>query len=89
MQGKKFGWYMFVLILGAVVGSVLGDAFGVMLPPGILKTMLLKSASFGLPTTAFNLKVLTVTFGFNISINIMGVVGIFLIAYILSRIEGK
>ena len=89
MSGKKFGWYVFVLILGAVVGSVLGDVIAVMLPVGMFKTMLLKSASFGLPPTELNLKVLTVTFGFKISINIMGVVGIFLIAYILSRIEGK
>lgn len=89
MQKKKFGWYFFVLILGAVVGSVLGDAIAVMLPASMLKTLLLKSTSFGLPVTKYSVKVVSLTFGFNISINIMGVVGIFLIAYILHWLEKK
>ncbi|RMI26235.1 MAG: DUF4321 domain-containing protein [Calditrichaeota bacterium] len=87
MKKKSVGYYMFVLILGGLVGSVLGDALGVVLPQGVVRDFFLKSAQFSIGPAPLNLRIISVTFGFAININIVGVLGIFLIAYFLRWIE--
>ncbi len=80
---RKLGYYMIVLILGAVVGSVLGDALSFLLPAGVLKQFFLKSVNFSVGPAPFNLSIIKLTLGFAININIVGVIGIFLVAYVL------
>lgn len=84
---KSIGYYLVVLILGGVVGSVLGDALGFILPQGVVREFLLKAAVFSVGPAPLNLKVFHITFGFGININIIGVVGILLVAYVLRWME--
>lgn len=84
MQKKRsLGYYLFIIVLGGLVGSVLGDALGFLLPAGVVRKFFLNSVGFSIDPTTINLKILHITFGIGIRINVMGVVGIFLISYFL------
>lgn len=84
---KKIGYYLIILILGAVVGSVLGDALAFTLPEGVVRKFFLNSVGFEINPTKIDLKLIHFTFGFGININIIGVVGVFLVAYFLRWME--
>ncbi|RMF55480.1 MAG: DUF4321 domain-containing protein [Calditrichaeota bacterium] len=84
MQKKRsLGYYLFIIILGGVVGSVLGDALGQLLPMGVVRKFFLNSVGFKIDPTTVHLSILSITFGIGVKINVMGVVGIFLISYFL------
>ena len=83
MKRKSLAYYMFIIILGGIIGSVLGDAIALVLPAGVVKQFFLESWPFGIEPTTINLRILKITFGFSIKFNIIGVVGIFLLAYFL------
>ncbi len=84
MQKKRsLGYYIFIIILGGLVGSVLGNALGHFLPPGVVRSFLLQTHGFSIQPTKIDLGILDFTFGMGIRINVMGVVGIFLISYFL------
>jgi len=72
-----------VLFLGAVVGSALGELIAYLLPGGVVEDFFLKSvtASFG-PAT-LNALVFTITLGATLKLNVIGIVGILLVAYAL------
>jgi len=70
-NGKGFVW--FIIILGAVGGSIIGDIIG----SNIAWLSLLKdSYSIGTQTPfVLDLKVLVLTLGLNFKINIMSIIG--------------
>jgi len=70
-NGKGFVW--FIIILGAVGGSIIGDIIG----SNITWLSLLKdSYSIGTPAPfVFDLKVFVLTLGLNFKINIMSIIG--------------
>ncbi len=76
------GWFIFAIILGALIGSALGEAIGIVLPDSVVKEFFLRSASFGMGPTTLNLALFTLTFGFTFKLNVIGVIGIFLATYI-------
>lgn len=84
---RKLGYYLIVLVLGGVVGSVLGDAMGFLLPAGVVKQFFLKSVNFSVGPAPININIIKLTLGFAININMIGVVGIFLVAYVLRWME--
>ena len=84
---RRFGYYVLILVLGVVVGSVLGEALGFALPEGVVKKFFLNSVGFEISPTKIDLKVLHFTLGFGLNINIIGVVGVFLVAYFLRWME--
>ena len=71
---KSTAFLWFLILLGAVAGSLVGDAIGNSLSIfGFLKN------SYQIGTKAplvLNLKILTVTIGMNFNINIMTIVGV-------------
>lgn len=81
-QKFSVGWFVFAVILGALIGSALGEAIGVVLPGGVVKEFFLRSASFGFGPATLNLALFTLTFGFTFKLNVIGVIGIFLATYI-------
>lgn len=78
----SIGWVLLAVVLGAVMGSALGEVIGLVLPEGVVKDFFLKSASFGIAPTAINLTIIIITFGFTFKLNIIGVIGIIVAAYI-------
>jgi len=83
MRKKSLGFYLVVLVLGAVIGTVLGDVLGLILPEGVVKQFFLKSASFSVGPAPLDLRVISLTLGFALHINFTGVLGIIIIAYLL------
>jgi hypothetical protein len=74
-----------VLLLGALIGSVLGEVIASLAPGGYLETVFSKGITPGLaPPVVLDLKVLTVTFGATMKINLASLLGIVL-ALLLCR----
>jgi hypothetical protein len=79
---KSTGFWIFVIILGAIGGSLIGDLLGA----NIKALQFLKniySVGTAKPWT-LDLKVLSLSFGINFNINLMSILGIIL-AIILYR----
>lgn len=79
---KSKGFFVFLILLGAISGSFIGDLIGTRIQAlSFLKNMY----SIGtLEPLSLNLKVLTISFGINFNVNLMSIFGIIL-AIILYR----
>ena len=87
MRRKSLAFIIFIIILGALVGSAIGEVIGVMLPDGVVKDFFLKSATASIGPGTLDIILITLTLGFSFKLNITGVLGIFLAAYALRWIE--
>ncbi len=74
-----------ILILGALIGSVIGEVIGALAPGGYVETIFAKGINPGIsPPAVLDLKVLTLTVGATMKINLASLIGIVL-ALILYR----
>ncbi len=84
MRSKKnIGKVVLMIVLGALIGSLLGELVGLILPDGVVKEFFLRTADLVLAPTTLDLKVFTLTFGFSLSLNSSGFIGILLAVYLL------
>jgi len=68
-----------ILILGALIGSVIGEVIGALAPGGYVEAILAKGISPGIaPPAVLDLKVLTLTLGVTMKINLASLIGIVL-----------
>ncbi len=66
-----------ILILGALIGTVIGEVIAAMVPGGTLEKIFSTGINPGLsPPATLNLKVLSVSFGFTVKINLSSLLGI-------------
>jgi hypothetical protein len=73
---KRAGLFVFVVFLGAITGSLIGDIVG-----ESVKSLSFFKSVFTVGTSQpihLNLKVIAVTFGLNFNINLMSIIGIIL-----------
>ena len=76
-----------ILILGALIGSVIGEVIGALAPGGYVAAIFAKGISPGItPPAVLDLKVLTLTFGVTMRINLASVLGIALALLIYRRL---
>jgi hypothetical protein len=76
-----------VLLLGALIGSVLGEVIASLAPGGYLETVFSKGITPGLaPPVVLDLKVLTLTFGVTMKINLASLLGIVLALLICRKL---
>ncbi len=76
-----------VMLFGALIGSVLGEMLGLLMPEGLAEKVLTRSVAFGLdPPGRVDLKVLTFTLGFSFRINLISILGIFLATFVYKKI---
>jgi len=87
MRKKSIAFVVIVIILGALIGSALGEIIAYVVPGGVVKDFFLKSVSASLGPGTLDIIILTFTLGFSIKLNIIGVFGIFIAAYILRWID--
>ncbi len=82
----SIGWFVVAVIVGAIIGTALGEVIGLLLPESVAKQFFLRAATFGTdpenPPT-LNLGIIILTLGFGIKINAIGVIGIIVSAYIV------
>jgi hypothetical protein len=82
-QKKSVGAVLLILIFGALIGSILGEVIGLVLPGGVIKEFFIKSIKIGFDAGPLDLYLITITFGFWIKLNIISILGIALAAHIL------
>ena len=87
MKKKSFGFILIVLVLGALIGSALGEVLAYIIPNGVVKQFFLKSASASVGPGTFNIIILTITLGLSIKVNIVGIIGILIAAYALRWVD--
>jgi len=82
-QKKSVGAVLLILILGAMIGSTLGEVIGLVLPDGVIRDFFIKSIKLGFEAGTLDLELVSITFGFRIKLNIISILGIALAAHIL------
>lgn len=76
-----------ILVLGALIGSVIGEVIGTLAPGGYAETIFAKGINPGItPPAVLDLKVLTMTLGMTMRINLASVLGIALALLIYRRL---
>jgi len=70
-------------LIGALIGSALGELLGLLLPDGVVREFFLRSANPAFGPATLNLGLFTFTLGFSFKLNIVGIIGIFLSGYLL------
>ncbi len=76
-----------ILILGALIGSVIGEVIGTLAPGGYLEKVFSRGVSPGLtPPAVLDLKVITLTLGLTMKINLASLFGIVLALLIYRKL---
>lgn len=69
-----------ILFLGIVVGTVLGEAIGLVLPEGkVVRDVFVNTTDFHVGPVHLDLVVFSFTFGFSLRVNMMSVLGVFVV----------
>jgi hypothetical protein len=80
---KHSVFFVLVVVVGALLGSFMGNFLALMFPEGgQLQALFLKTITAGLPPARLDLKVAEFTFGFILKFNVTSVVGILLSAVV-------
>ncbi|RMD91589.1 MAG: DUF4321 domain-containing protein [Calditrichaeota bacterium] len=83
MAKKSLGHIVIVIILGAMIGTLLGELVTLLLPTGVIKEFFIRSASFAVGPATLDVKLFSITLGFTIKLNIVGIIGIGVALYLL------
>ena len=84
---RGLGLVLLTVVAGLVVGSLLGELFGYFLPSGWLQDLLTRGPTIGLASPLrLDLELFSLTFGFALKVNLVGVLGIILAALTLRRL---
>jgi uncharacterized membrane protein len=82
MRHKSFGFLLFMIVLGMIVGTAVGEAIGLVLPDGVVKNFFLRSVTTSLGPATVDLVAFTFTLGFSLNINLMAVLGVVVSIYL-------
>ena len=73
-----------LLFLGIVVGTVLGEAFGLIMPEGkVIRDVFVNATEMHVGPVHVDLVVFSFTLGFTLRVNLMSVIGIFVVLVFL------
>jgi hypothetical protein len=76
-----------IVILGALIGSVIGEVIAILAPGGYLEKVFSRGLNPGIsPPAVLDLKVITLTFGLTLRINLASLLGIVLALLIYRRL---
>lgn len=82
-RNKSLGFIILILVVGALVGSALGEVIGLVLPDGVVKQAFIRSVQGTAGPATIDLLFFSITFGCAIKLNVIGVVGIIIAAYLV------
>ena len=84
---RGIGLIILVVLAGLVIGSLLGEFLGGLLPAGNARELLTRGPMIGLmPPATVDLKFLAMTFGLSLKINLVAVAGVVLATVALRRL---
>jgi hypothetical protein len=74
-----------VLLLGALIGSLIGEVLKLGLPEGVVKEVLLRSIDLALGPVAIDLLMFSMTIGLTLKINLVSLAGLGTAYYLLKN----
>jgi len=75
-MARSAGATFLFIVLGGILGGYLGELMGLLIPAGFLHEVFIKGFSLGFePPLVLNLRIIVLTFGVKIFINLCGIVG--------------
>ena len=74
---------IFILIVGLILGSFIGDLLGMVLPDGAVKMVMTTPLRIGFHPVSLDLHIFTIVLGFMIKINLFGFIGVLILGYSL------
>jgi hypothetical protein len=84
---RGLGLVVLIILAGLVVGSLLGELFGHLLPSGRFRDLLTGGPTIGLtPPATLDLRLVVLTAGFAVKVNLAGALGIVIAALLLRRL---
>ena len=85
MQAKRrIGMVALIFFLGVVLGSVVGELIGLLLPDGnVIRELFVSGKEFRAGPAHLDLIVFTFTIGFSLKVNLISVLGIIVVAFLL------
>ena len=81
-RGRGIGFLLTVIILGVLIGGVIGEIIGLLMPEGVVKEFFLRSVKASVGPVTLDLHAFSVTLGFGLKLNIVSVLGVCLVAYL-------
>jgi hypothetical protein len=77
---RPLGLVALIVLLGIVVGTILGEAVGLVLPEGkVIRDVFVNATDFHVGPVHVDLVVFSFTFGFSLRVNMMSVLGVFVV----------
>lgn len=81
---RRIGMVALVFFLGVVLGSVVGELIGLLLPDGnVIRELFVSGKEFRVGPAHIDLIVFTFTVGFSLKVNLVSVLGIIVVAFLL------
>jgi hypothetical protein len=81
---RSLGFVTLVILLGAIVGTLLGHLLGMILPDdSVVEEFFLKSGDLALGPGTLNAGIFKLTLGFELHINVVGLIGVIVAVYLL------
>lgn len=75
-MAKSAGGTFAMMVLGGILGGVLGELLGLLVPAGFFHEVFARSFALGFDSPlVLNLRIIVLTFGFKIFVNLLGVAG--------------
>lgn len=74
---------VYTLTLGAVLGTLVGEILGFILPEGVVKQFFLLSKTLSVGPGTLNIIMLQLTLGLSITLNVISLIGIAIAYYLL------
>lgn len=81
---RRIGLVALIFFLGVILGSVVGELIGLVLPEGnVIKELFVTGKDFKVGPLHLDLIVFTLNFDFSLKVNLISVLGIVLVALLL------
>ena len=74
---------VYTITLGAVLGTLVGELLGFILPEGVVKQFFLLSKTLSVGPGTLNIIMLQLTLGLSITLNVISLIGIAIAYYLL------
>ena len=84
---RGLGLILLIVVAGLVIGSLLGELVASFLPNGMIHDLLTRGPQIGLsPPATVDLRVMALTFGMMLKVNVVGLLGVVVAAFALRRL---
>ena len=85
-MSKGAGVTLLTILLGGVLGGYLGELLGLLIPTGLLHDIFIRGFTLGFDEPLiFNLRIIVLTFGVKVFVNLLGVIGMIAGLYYSSK----